>query len=99
MVALLDADDVDAGLAGLHGWTGDTTEIRRSYCAPDFRAAVALVGAVADEAEAMDHHPDMDIRWRTVHFAISTHSAGGVTALDLELAAKIDEAAAAIGAV
>ncbi|WP_019872803.1 4a-hydroxytetrahydrobiopterin dehydratase [Sporichthya polymorpha] len=98
MVALLSEDDVAAGLADLNGWTGDTTEIRRSYAAPDFPTAIRLVDAVAVAAEEMDHHPDMDIRWRTVHFTISTHSAGGVTELDLTLARKIDEAAAGLGA-
>jgi 4a-hydroxytetrahydrobiopterin dehydratase len=98
MVALLNSDDVEAGLAKLNGWTGDTTEIRRSYAAPDFPAAIRLVDAVAVAAEEMDHHPDMDIRWRTVHFTISTHSEGGVTGLDLDLAGRIDAAAAEAGA-
>ena len=98
MVALLNPDDVDAGLAQLNGWTGDTSEIRRSYAAPDFPAAIRLVDAVAVAAEEMNHHPDMDIRWRTVHFTISTHSEGGVTELDLKLAARIDAAAADLGA-
>src|SRR3954469_5371479 len=98
MVALLSTDDVEAGLAKLNGWTGDTSEIRRSYSAPDFPAAIRLVEAVAVVAEEMDHHPDMDIRWRTVHFTISTHSEGGVTDLDMALAERIDAAAATIGA-
>src|SRR5690349_22314304 len=98
MVALLNSDDVEAGLAKLNGWTGDTNEIRRSYSAPDFPAAIRLVDAVAVVAEDMDHHPDIDIRWRTVHFAISTHSKGGVTELDLRLAGQIDELAAKLGA-
>ena len=98
MVALLNADNVEAGLAKLNGWTGDTTEIRRSYAAPDFPAAIRLVDAVAVAAEDMNHHPDIDIRWRTVHFTISTHSEGGVTGLDLDLAARIDAAAEEIGA-
>lgn len=99
MVALLDVGDVEAGLAKLNGWTGDTSEIRRSYSAPDFPSAIRLVDAAAVAAEEMNHHPDIDIRWRTVHFTISTHSAGGVTDLDLELAARIDAAAEALGAV
>jgi len=98
MVALLNSDDVEAGLAKLNGWTGDTNEIRRSYSAPDFPAAIRLVDAVAAVAEEMDHHPDMDIRWRTVHFVIATHSKGGVTDLDLTLAGRIDGCAADIGA-
>lgn len=98
MVALLSSDDVEAGLAKLNGWTGDTDEIRRSYSAPDFPAAIRLVDEVAVAAEEMDHHPDIDIRWRTVHFTISTHSEGGVTDLDLTLAEQIDGLAAKIGA-
>ncbi len=98
MVALLNADEVASNLDKLNGWTGDSTEIRRSYAAPDFPAAITLVGAVADHAEQLNHHPDMDIRWRTVHFTVSTHSAGGVTALDFDLARRIDTAAEAVGA-
>jgi 4a-hydroxytetrahydrobiopterin dehydratase len=98
MVALLNADEVEQGLGKLNGWTGDTSEIRRSYAAPDFPAAIRLVDAVAVAAEELNHHPDIDIRWRTVHFAISTHSEGGVTDLDLDLAGRIDAAAAEVGA-
>ena len=49
---------------------------------------------MAADAEAMDHHPDIDIRWRTVTFTLSTHSEGGLTQLDIELAHQIDTAAA-----
>jgi len=99
MVALLSEDEVSEGLGKLNGWTGDTSEIRRSYSAPDFPTAIRLVDAVAVVAEEMDHHPDIDIRWRTVHFAISTHSLGGVTDLDVALAERIDSAATDLGAV
>lgn len=51
-----------------------------------------MVVAVAEAAEAMNHHPDIDIRWRTLTFTLATHSAGGVTDLDLQLAARIDQA-------
>ena len=50
-----------------------------------------MVDRVAEVAEELDHHPDIDIRWRTLTFACATHSAGGVTAKDLTLAARIDE--------
>lgn len=99
MVALLNEDEVSEGLSKLNGWTGDTSEIRRSYSAPDFPTAIRLVDAVAVVAEEMDHHPDIDIRWRTVHFAISTHSKGGVTDLDVALAERVDTAATDLGAV
>jgi 4a-hydroxytetrahydrobiopterin dehydratase len=52
--------------------------------------------AVAEAAEEMDHHPDVDIRWRTLHFALTTHDAGGITVLDLSLAARIDTAVATV---
>jgi 4a-hydroxytetrahydrobiopterin dehydratase len=89
---------VEAGLAKLSGWTGDTSEIRRSYAAPDFPAAIRLVDAVAVVAEEMNHHPDIDIRYKKVHFSVVTHSAGAVTELDTDLAARIDAAAADLGA-
>ena len=66
---------------------GDT--LRRSIEAKDFPAAIRIVDGVAVEAEQMAHHPDIDIRWRTLHFTLSTHSAGGITQLDVELAHRI----------
>jgi len=54
-------------------------------------AAIAAVSRIAAIAEELDHHPDIDIRWRTVTLVVSTHSAGGVTAADVELARRIDE--------
>jgi 4a-hydroxytetrahydrobiopterin dehydratase len=61
-------------------------------------AGIELVGEVARAAEDADHHPDIDIRWRTLVFALSTHSAGGLTSKDFDLAARIDAAAARHGA-
>jgi 4a-hydroxytetrahydrobiopterin dehydratase len=72
--------------------------LRRTVQAPDFPTAIRLVDAVAQDAEAMDHHPDMDIRWRNVTFVLSTHSAGGVTGNDTELARRIDAHAVRLGA-
>ena len=90
MVALLSSEDLADRITALDGWEGDTAGIRRAYKAPDFLTGIRLVSAVAEAAESMNHHPDIDIRWRTVSFALSTHSAGGVTELDLELAGRID---------
>jgi 4a-hydroxytetrahydrobiopterin dehydratase len=56
-----------------------------------FPAAIAAVDRIAVVAEELDHHPDIDIRWRTLTFTVSTHSAGGVTHRDVELARRIDE--------
>ena len=64
--------------------------IQRSVKATDFLTGIQIVSSVAREAEEMDHHPDIDIRWRTVLFVLSTHSAGGITQLDVELAHRID---------
>ncbi len=66
--------------------------------APSFEEAVQLVRLVAQDCELMNHHPDIDLRWCTVSFTLSTHSAGGVTQLDVELAHQILQAAASVGA-
>lgn len=89
----LSAVDVARVLADLKDWTGDTTSLRRSIKASSFAAGIRLVDSVAEVADAMDHHPDIDIRWTTITFVCSTHSAGGVTELDVELARRIDDLA------
>jgi 4a-hydroxytetrahydrobiopterin dehydratase len=89
----LAAPALAVGLAELPRWSGDTAAIVRSVTAGSFPAAVSLVDRVAAVSEQLDHHPDIDIRWRTVSFRLSTHSAGSVTALDLDLAARIDDLA------
>jgi len=86
----LSPDEVSAALHGLPLWSGDGEGLSRTVELPSFRDAVAAIVAVADVAEEMDHHPDVDLRWRTLRFALSTHSAGGVTDLDLQLARRID---------
>ncbi|MFL6130052.1 MAG: 4a-hydroxytetrahydrobiopterin dehydratase [Mycobacteriales bacterium] len=92
MAEVLDAAGVAEGIAGLdEGWSGDPTGIRREVRLPSFPAAISVVDRVAEVAEELDHHPDIDIRWRTLTFACATHSAGGVTARDFGLAARIDE--------
>jgi len=89
--ALLDDRAIADGLRNLPAWEGDSEGISRTAELASFRAAIAVVEAVADIAEEMDHHPDIDIRWRTLTFHNATHSSGGVTRLDLELAKRIDE--------
>jgi 4a-hydroxytetrahydrobiopterin dehydratase len=91
MTELLTQEEIDRALAkDLPGWTQDGDAIRRSVEAPSFMDGIRLVQQVAEVAEDLDHHPDIDIRWRTVTFALSTHSAGGLTLKDLRLAADID---------
>jgi 4a-hydroxytetrahydrobiopterin dehydratase len=88
---LLDAQAVEAALAELPSWQGDTHAIRRSVRAPSFSAGIRLVDDVAVVADELDHHPDIDIRWTTVTLSLSTHVSGGVTERDVELARRIDE--------
>jgi len=90
MTELLTDDQVTAELAGLTGWSRDGDEIVRTAELPSFPAAIAVVDRVATIAEARDHHPDIDIRWRTLTFRCSTHSAGGLTAKDIDLASEIN---------
>ncbi len=86
----LSPDELAAALQGLPQWTGDESGLRRTVELPTFRAAVDALVAIADVAEEMDHHPDIDLRWRTLHLTLVSHSAGGVSELDLELARRID---------
>jgi 4a-hydroxytetrahydrobiopterin dehydratase len=76
------------------GWERHGDEIRKPFERASFADAIAFVVRVGFLAEAADHHPDLDIRWRTVVVALSTHDAGGLTGLDLSMATSIDEAAA-----
>jgi len=91
MDELLTDDQVTEALRGLGGWTRDGDAIVRTAELASFPAAIEAVRRVADLAEARDHHPDIDIRWRTLTLRCSTHSAGGVTAKDVELAREIDQ--------
>ena len=94
----LDQEEIARQLEDLPGWELQGESLHAELDTPDFRTAVALVTAVADEAEQMDHHPDIDIRYRRVHLTLSTHSAGGITQLDIELAHRIEEQARRLGA-
>ena len=93
MSRVLTDEEVSRQLADLPGWQVIDGELRKAIELPDFPSAIRCVDSVAADAEAMNHHPDIDIRWRTLHFALSTHSAGGITQLDIELAHQIDAAA------
>jgi 4a-hydroxytetrahydrobiopterin dehydratase len=90
MAELLSDDEVSSALAGLPGWEREGDSIVRTAELSSFPVAIAVVGRVAEDAEERDHHPDIDIRWRTLTFRLSTHSEGGLTAKDTELAAQID---------
>jgi 4a-hydroxytetrahydrobiopterin dehydratase len=88
---LLSHADVDAALSEQDlAWSRQGDELRTTVTLHDFAAALAFVNAVGAAAEAANHHPDIDIRWNTVHLVLSTHDSGGLTVLDLALAAAID---------
>lgn len=90
MRAPLDDDAITARLGALPGWTREGDEIARTFECPDFPAAIAFVVRIGFLAEAKDHHPDLDVRWRRVRVALTTHDLGGLSDWDFELAAQID---------
>jgi 4a-hydroxytetrahydrobiopterin dehydratase len=94
MTEILSDSEADERLGA--GWTRSGREISREVELASFMQAIEVVDRVAVLAEAADHHPDIDIRWRTLTFRLSTHSAGGLTAKDFSLAAEIDEVLAGL---
>ena len=90
MSELLSDEQVSTAVAGLDGWRRDGDSIVRTAELASFPAAIAAVDRIAEIAESRDHHPDIDIRWRTLTLRCATHSAGGITGKDVELAQEID---------
>jgi 4a-hydroxytetrahydrobiopterin dehydratase len=91
MAEVLDAEAMRGELDGLADWTGNPAGISRTAELRSFPDAITVVDRVAAVAEELDHHPDIDIRWRTLTFRCSTHAVGGVTRRDIQLARRIDE--------
>ena len=89
-MALLSDDEIKEGLKGLDGWRQRGEYIVKSFDRGDFVGSVGFVDSLVAPAEEMGHHPDLEISWSTVTVTISTHSEGGLTAADFELAAKIE---------
>jgi 4a-hydroxytetrahydrobiopterin dehydratase len=87
---LLTSEALQSFLSEHPGWKHEAGMIRRTYEAPSFLEGIAFVEKVARAAEAADHHPDIDIRWRKVTLALVTHDAGGLTSRDTKLAAEAD---------
>ena len=88
----LDDGAVDDALASLPGWSRDGNVLVRSVRCANWRAAIRLVGSVAEEADRHDHHPDICVTgYRNVTFRLTTHSEGGITTRDVELAREIEE--------
>jgi 4a-hydroxytetrahydrobiopterin dehydratase len=89
------ADDaIEARIGSIQGWQREGNWIRKEFRFKSFAAAMEFVNHVASVAEELDHHPDIDIRYDRVRLLTSTHSAGGLTEMDFDLARRIDAGAA-----
>ncbi|MCU0283563.1 MAG: 4a-hydroxytetrahydrobiopterin dehydratase [Candidatus Nanopelagicales bacterium] len=91
--------DVEAeqALAGLAGWRREGAAITATYAMESFPLGIELVRRAANSAEAANHHPDIDVRYRRVTFRLTTHDAGGLTPRDVHLARRIQGHATALG--
>jgi 4a-hydroxytetrahydrobiopterin dehydratase len=92
-MALLSESEIEEALTATTGWTREGEAIVKEFERGDFVGSVEFVSSLVEPAEAMNHHPDVAISWDTVKVTISTHSEGGLTAVDFELAGKIDDLA------
>ena len=91
MATRLNDAEIEQRLDELSGWTRANDEIRKTFQLGSFPTAIAFVTQVGFLAEAAGHHPDIDIRWRKVTLALTTHDAGGLSQKDFDLAAQVDE--------
>lgn len=89
-MALLSDSEIEERLAGLSGWERRGGAIVKEFERDDFVGSVKFVDSLVGPAEEMNHHPDLEISWSTVTVSLSTHSEGGLTANDFDLAGKID---------
>jgi 4a-hydroxytetrahydrobiopterin dehydratase len=91
---LLEDEEIEQRLDELGDWEREGDEIQKVFEFDDFTAAMSFVNDVAKMADRYDHHPDIDIRWNKVKLALSTHSEGGLTTLDFDLANDIEQSLA-----
>jgi 4a-hydroxytetrahydrobiopterin dehydratase len=92
-MALLTDQEIEERLPGLDGWRREGEAITKVFEFDDFVGSVAFVNRILAPAEEMNHHPDLKISWNRVDVAISSHSEGGLTAADFDLASKLDAVA------
>jgi 4a-hydroxytetrahydrobiopterin dehydratase len=92
-MAVLSDDEVDRRLSELAGWERDGDAIKRQFKFEDFQASIDFINRITPAAEEMNHHPDISISWNTVDLTLSTHSEGGLTENDFQLAEQIDSLA------
>ncbi|GAB2827347.1 4a-hydroxytetrahydrobiopterin dehydratase [Streptomyces daliensis] len=94
----LTEDQVREHLARWDGWSGDTRRISKTYQL-DYYTSITVINEMAETAQRLQHHPDVDLRWQTLTFSITTYTAGAVvTALDFNLVAELERITAAHGA-
>ena len=89
-MALMTDEEVRARLDDLEGWERSGDSIRKQFKLDDFVGSVEFVNRLVAPAEDMGHHPDLEISWNKVTVSLSTHSQGGLTEADFELAGRID---------
>ena len=92
-MAVLSDDEIRERLGDAEGWERDGDAIRKEFKFDDFKGSVDFVNRLTPVAEGMNHHPDLSISWNKVTVSLSTHSEGGVTENDFELAKRIDSQA------
>lgn len=85
--------EIQRSLGALAGWTRRGDALTKTFTFEKFAKGIAFVDRVAVAADAMDHHPDIDIRYTKITMTLSTHDAGGITQSDIDLAEKIEGAA------
>jgi len=86
----LDSAAIETGLQALPGWRVVGSAIERTYQTEGWRVSMLVAGAIGYICEAADHHADVAVTWPKVTVTLSTHSAGGITGKDLEVAAMIE---------
>jgi 4a-hydroxytetrahydrobiopterin dehydratase len=89
-MARLTDEEIEEQRSALAGWERDGDLIRRTFELEDFKGSVDFVNRLTPEAEDMNHHPDLEISWNKVTVSVTTHSEGGLTENDFELARRID---------
>lgn len=88
---ILNQDELSTALKTLDGWTAEDKILQKRFAFPNFAEALAFINQVGALAESADHHPDITFGWGYAEIALTTHDRGGVTDVDIALAAKIDQ--------
>lgn len=95
MAEKLNDESIGGWIAGHRGWKHVDVTLTKAFRFPSFRDSIVFVNRVASLADDLEHHPNIDIRYKTVHLVLTTHSAKGLTQKDLEFAERVDFATSA----